>query len=473
MTPLEVKELVENKKEYLAFNAELIDIFENNLSSYIEADLKKQLSPKSYEQAKYRISPINILPKYIDKLTNIYHTSVLREVVDSTTEQDTELLSWYEKEMKVNDALNCSNEFYNLCKASLIYPTVRDGEPHLLVIQNNQFVVYSDDPTNPTKPTHVIILAGRKDQTDIYWVWSSTSFFISDSDGKLRPELMAEYNNAAGINPIGRLPFVYVNDSKYKLCPTQDMDMLKVIKLIPVMLTDLNLAAMFQSFSITYGINLDDENLAWAPNAFWRLKSDNTTDAKPEIGTIKPEVDYDQVLGLIEAELSMWLGTKGIRASTVGSLNKDNYSSGISKIIDEMDTVEARQKQVTKYQNVEHELWELILGFMHPYWVDLGLIENVYQWSPGASVKTTFAVQLPAQTRGQVVTDMKEEFSAGFISRRRAIAKLNPEFSSTEIDELILEIDEERTIDAPAENQPGDTGRPGAETAEDSSGFSN
>jgi hypothetical protein len=461
MTPTLVKDLVESKKEYLAFNAELIDIFENNLSSYIEADLKKQLSPKSYEQAKYRISPINILPKYIDKLTNIYHTSVLREVVDGTA-QDTELLAWYEEEMKVNDALNCSNEFYNLCKASLIYPTVRDGEPHLLVIQNNQFVVYSDDPTNPTKPTHVIILAGRKDQTDIYWVWSKDAFFISDSDGKLRPELMAEYNNAAGINPIGRLPFVYVNDSKYKLCPTQDMDMLKVIKLIPVMLTDLNLAAMFQSFSITYGINLDDENLAWAPNAFWRLKSDNTTDAKPEIGTIKPEVDYDQVLGLIEAELSMWLGTKGIRASTVGSLNKDNYSSGISKIIDEMDTVEARQKQVTKYQDVEHELWELVLGFMHPYWVNLGLIDNVYQWSPGASVKTTFAVQLPAQTRGQVVTDMKEEFSAGFISRRRAIAKLNPEFSATEIDELIKEIDEERTLNVSTENQPGDT--PGSET---------
>lgn len=443
LTPKDVIEIVSSQSGYRQHNYELIDVFDGNLTKYIIADLKKTLSPQAFEQQMHRLSPINILPKIVDKLTNIYSTSVSRQ----TEPEGQAMLDWYVKEMNPNLILNSANELYNLTKSSLVYPYVSKGKPKLRVIHNDKFAVYSDNPEEPQTPTHVILLAGKKDGLDIYWTWSGTQFLISDSDGKVCYDMMAAMENPEGINPIGRLPFVYVNASLNQLLPPQDTDTLTMVKLLPILLSDLNLAAMFQCFSIIYGIDVSDENIKFAPNAFWSLKSDKTSDKKPEIGTIKPQVDYDQVLNLIQAQLTMWLSSKGIRAGSIGQLTAENAASGISKLIDEMDTYEARQAQVETFVRAEAELWDLVLKYMHPYWFNRGLIDNPATFPMTAEVVTTFALQLPTQTRGAVVRDLRDERASGFISRRRAVKKLNPEMTEAEIDLLIAEIDAERTID--------------------------
>lgn len=445
LEPKFVQALVEKNAEYLRHNACLLDIFQGNLLEHITKDLSKQFSRQSFDQAMFRVSPINVLPKIIDKLTNIYQTAVLREVVDGN-ESDQELMNWYVEKFDMNPSMNCANELFNLNKSCLIYPYVHKGQPKLREILNDRFVLYSDDPVDPYTPTHVIILHGKRGMVDLYAVYSAEEFYIYGSDGRIYYDVMAEYG-LDGINPYGRLPFVYTNESKYALMPKQDTDILSLTKLIPVMLTDLNFAAMYQCFSILYGIDLDDENLAMAPNAFWRFKSDPASEKKPEVGMLKPEVDYDQVLNLVQSQLSMWLGTKGIRSSTVGGLEKENFASGISKIIDEMDTFEARQKQVSYFTKTEAEFWDLVLNYMHPYWSATGQIENRALFTPTAKVKTSFAIQLPTQSRGEVVAALKLEREAGFISLKRAVMKLNPDMSSEEVDELLEEIEEERTID--------------------------
>ena len=314
------------------------------------------------------------------------------------------------------------------------------------------------DPAMPTKPTDVILLAGQRDGKPIYWVYDDYSFQAYWGEDRITlPE------NPEGINPYGKLPFIYTPDSKYQVMPIQDSGLLKVVKTVPVILSDLNLAAMFQTFSILYGIDVDDEAIKFAPNAFWKFKSDPTSDKKPELGQIKPQVDIDQVIRLVEAELSMWLGTKGIRPGAVGQLTAENFASGISKVIDEMDTYEARQRQVVTFQNTEKNMWELILKTMHPYWVSQGMIENVGMFSPNAKIRTTFAVQLSMQSRGQLVKDLREEMAAGFITRKKAIAKLNPEMGEEDVDELMAEIDQERTIDVSTGPQANDAGSEGGQ----------
>lgn len=444
LDPKATAKIVEGYADYLRYNKDLLCIYEGQLLSYIEQDLRNQLNFQSYQQALHRIFPVNILTKVIDKLTNIYQTTVVREVVDGTP-ADEELLDWYEETMCVNEQMQCANEMYNLCKASLIHPMIYDGKPYLRVIQNDRFVVQGQDMAMPTKPTDVILLAGQKDGKPLYFVYDDYSFRIYVGE-ETDTAMMGQYGNELGVNPFGKLPFVYTPDSKYQLMPIQDSSMLKVVKTVPVILSDLNLAAMFQTFSILYGIDVDDENIKFAPNAFWKFKSDLTTDKKPEIGQIKPQVDIDQVIRLVEAELSMWLGTKGIRPGSVGQLTAENFSSGISKVIDEMDTYEARQKQVTVFQNTESRMWDLILNTMHPYWAQNKMIENTALFTPGAKIKTTFAVQLNMQSRGQLVKDLKEEIASGFTTKKLAISKLNPEMSEEDVLELMAEIDAERTI---------------------------
>lgn len=429
---------------YLSHNKDLLNIYEGQLLPYIEQDLKAQLSYQSYQQSLHRIFPVNILTKVIDKLTNIYQTTVIREVVDGTP-QDEELLDWYQETMCMNMQMQCANELYNLCKASLITPIIYEGKPYLRVIQNDRFIVLGQDEAMPTRPTDIILLAGQKDGKPKYWVYDDYGFYIFVGE-EIDYAEMAAVNNQEMVNPYGVLPFIYTPDSKYQIMPVQDTSMLKVVKAIPVILSDLNLAAMFQTFSILYGIDLSDENIKFAPNAFWQFKSDIASEKKPEIGQIKPQVDIDQVIRLVEAELSMWLGTKGIRPGSVGQLTANNFSSGISKVIDEMDTYEARQKQVVTFQKTEERLWNLILKQMHPLWVQNGEIENRTLFSPNAKIKTTFAVQLSMQSRGQLVTDLQAEIAAGLITRRLAISKLNPEMGEEDVAELMAEIEQERTI---------------------------
>jgi hypothetical protein len=202
---------------------------------------------------------------------------------------------------------------------------------------------------------------------------------------------------------------------------------------------------MYQCFSIVYGVDIDSEKLERSPNAFWILKSDDAS-KKPSVGQIKPQVDISQTLELVKSELILWLETKGIKAGAVGQLTGQNFASAVSKIVDEMDTVEDRKKQVVLFQAAEQQLWNLILNYMHPVWAKAGIIENKKLFNPKAEIKIEFPEQIPLITRDELVQGQKIEVEAGFTSRKRAIRRLNPSMKPSEIDELISEIDEERSI---------------------------
>ena len=430
-------------------NKALFDIFEGELLPIILEKLRCQLSPQSYKYAKERVAPINVLKRIIDKLSKIYQQNPTREVIDGTDE-DKELVSWYEEVLGIDELLNQSNEFMNLQKNNLIELFVDDGTPKIRTYSAHQFWVYSTNKIDPTEPTHILTYdsdhtanMGKSDKLRLY---SDDEFSVIDSHGKILVEDMLNLGNPEGLNPYGILPFVYVNQSRNLLIPKPDTDTIEMTTLIPILLTDLNHAVQFQSFSMMYGIDVDVGEIARTPNAFLDLKSDPQSDKNPQIGSIKPDVDIDQVLGLIASEFSLWLNTRGIKPGSIGTLNRDNFASGISKMVDEMDISENRQKQVTIYRNVEKKLWNLLLFHMHPFWVANGMVENRHLFSPSAKVVTNFKPQVPMMNRGTLVKDLADEIASGFTTKKRAIRALNPHMSEEDADELIAEIEQESQI---------------------------
>ncbi|HEV8043812.1 MAG TPA: hypothetical protein VGP38_01445 [Rubrobacter sp.] len=453
---------IKAQKPYLAHNAVLFDIFEGNLLDYIIADLKSELSPQSFEQILHRIPPINLLRRVVDKLSKIYQQAPARTVLDGT-EADVKLLGWYERKMGINRTLNQGNEFFNLFKNCLLQPFVNGkGQPRLRAIPSDRFVTLSRDSDDPTRPTHTILLAGtRRDPSgamvDLYYGYTDEEIVIFNSKNEVETAMMAELGNPEGSNRFGKMPFVYVNRSLNCVMPKQDTDTLVMTKLIPVLLADLGFAVKFQAFSIMYGIDLDDEGLKMAPNAFWRFKSGDG-EKTPSIGSIKPQVDIDQVLGFIQAMLSIWLQSKNIRPGSVGQMTEDNFSSGISKLVDEMDTSEDRQKQVEFFKPAEEELWDLVMHHMHPYWSENGLIDTAgARFTDTAKVETNFAEQLPLVRRGELVKDLSAEVQAGFTTKKAAVAKLNPQWTQAEVEAHMEEIKAEKAAATPpafAKNAP-------------------
>lgn len=458
----DIPELIKHIETYaplLSHNEKLFDIYEGNLLPYVERALADQLSQQSFEQARHRISPLNVLVRIVDKLSKIFQQNPIREAVTQAglraSPKDVELLKWYEATLKVNSRFNISNEFFNLFKNNLIQPFVHDGKPKLRIIPSDRFLPYSNDPVDPTYPTHMILFMGSKTvdmdkgeqkTLSIYHVYTADEFLIFNSDGDVEAGRMMAIGNPEGVNPHGVIPFTYVNRSSNLLIPKPDSDTFNMAILIPVLLSDLNYAVCFQTFSIVYTLNgkLPD-NFKMAPNTVWPIegKDDEST---PSIGQIKPQVDIDQVLNLIQSELAFWLNTKGIRPGSLGKIGgaDTDFASGISKLIDEMDTTEARNRQVETYVDVEKDFWDLLLNHMHPVWARAGLIENKAIWTPTSKVITNFSEQIPLLNRGDLIRDLKEEVSAGFSTRKSAIKRLNPKKSDEEIDMLLKEIDLER-----------------------------
>jgi hypothetical protein len=425
-------------KDILTHNACLIDIFEGNLLPHVLADLKRQLSEQSYEQCRHRVAPINLMRKLIDKMSPIYQPAPARRITGSG--QDDELFAWYSAHINPNGVFMEAVEMLNLCKGFAIQPFVHKGVPRLRVLPNDKFFVRSTDAVDPMTPTELVTVACQGDGTVEYTAYSDTEYLIFNDKEEINHAEMAAAQNPEGVNPFGVLPFVYQPASKRRLMPTPDTDMLAMTKLIPLLFADLNYAVMFQAFSILYGINVDFQNLKMAPNALWPFKQDPTTDGKPEIGVIKPSVEIEPVLTLIQTQLALWLNSRGIRPGSVGQLTKDNFASGISKMIDEMDTVELRQNQVDVMGAVEARVWDLVMHVMHPVWVQQGVIGTTALFTPDAKVETVFNLQLPTSSRGQVVADLKTERDAGFIDTRSAVKKLNPLATDKEIDQLMTDV---------------------------------
>jgi hypothetical protein len=456
----EIKEYIEKNKKFLSHNKKVFDIYEGDLLSQILCDMQSQFSQKYFEQVKHRIVPINILVKIIDKLSKIYQQKPVR-TIENGTDADTELLSFYEESFNINKYMNIGNEFFNMFKNCLIQPYVHKNKPAMRIIPSDRFLVRSTDDVNPMNPTEVIIFMGEKKvlgkKEKVYHIYSDTEFLIVNEKGDILTSEMAAIDNVDGVNVVGRLPFVYVNKSANLLIPKEDSDILKLTKVIPIILSDLNCAAMFQCFSIIYGINVNDENVVLAPNAFWSLKTEGNGEQKAEVGQLKPQVDIDQVLGLVESELSLWLSSKGIRPGSIGTMTKDSFASGISKIVDEMDTYEERCKQVEVFTETEKNFWDLLMNTLHPYWLANGMIDAMPLFSLDAKFKIKFAEQVPLIDRGQIVDTLKKEVDAGFTSVDVAIKKLNPEMTDQEIEDLKAEIESDKTVEVPIdETNPQD-----------------
>lgn len=434
----ELAQYIKDHAEFLNTNFQASDIYEGNLLPYVDSILKKSLSETYYKAIRERILPINILQKYINKVSTTYSKPPKRE-----SEKYSEFVDYYVKKMSLNQSGMIADQYSNLFKGFAWEPYIdKNGNPAIRELSFDKFIVYSDSPINPEEETVFLKLMGKKgDSVDSMLVFAYTdeefdAFYLS---GEGADEYLVENQ---GLNPIGTIPFVYGKRQKNRLLPTLDTDMLAVTKAIPVMLTDAEGAQMFQCFSILYGIDINAENMSMSPNAFWSLKSDPSSDKQPQVGSIKPEADTEKVLSFITSVFVFWLETKGIRVGSLGQLDSGNLASGISKIIDEMDAFEIRKKSMEWFQKDESELWNEKLPKIHNYWVKSGMLKDPE--APAIvpemlDVKIEFEKPTPMLSRAEEIANIKSELDMGTLNKYRAIKMLHPEFEEQDIQEVLMD----------------------------------
>lgn len=448
---------IEKNKSRWITNGKLFDVYEGQIGHLLAEKMINDLGIEPYAQAKERKVPINVLKRILDKLSKIYQQEPKREVVDGT-DADIKLVEKFEEMLDIDYKLNVNNELWNLYLSSLLHISIDDRKPFIRTIPNHKFLVYNTSLIDPTSPDVIILYMGRgkaelgESEVDIYWVFTDDEFAVYDSSPRLRVDLMNELEQD-GSNPMGIKPFVYLNSSENLCMPPEQTDTLDMTLLIPLLLSDSNYIAKFTTYSILYGIDVDDSNMAIGPNVFWRFKSDADSDKNPSIGTVKPEGDIDKLLNLAMTNLSIWLNTKGIKPGSIGTLTTETAASGISKMIDEADVTEIRKFQASIYSSFETRFWDMLLNIIYPYWKEQDLIDDYGTFSPTAKVVVNFNDQTPLLNRGEQVTSLKEEVEAGFLTKERAIKMLNPAMLENEIQDLLKELEDEKEVEVIHANQ--------------------
>lgn len=461
-------------KDHLNTNCILLDIFEGNLLPHVQAQLRMELSRGAYESCEGRIPPVNIEKRLIDKLSTIYSEPPVRKITG--TKADEEMWNWYLKNFDINVEMQVSNEYFNMHRATALEPYLDNQfTPRLRTIPRDRFFVYCADPASPLHVTHFIKLMGIRSfkRTDgknyfdkttmVLYCYTDNEFQVFDEDGEVISEVMSELAEYGidGTNPFGAIPFVYINKSKTNCNPPADNDLLQMTKLIPVAMTDINYALKFQSFGVFYTVDVDDQNLTLNPNTVISLKSDNRSQHKPEIGTIKPEVDSDKYFASVQEELALFLQSRGVRPGAVGSLTSENFSSGISKMVDEMDTTHERRKTIPNFSKAEKALFDLIVKYLHPVWTKQPSFEQKAVFSKDVSYSVEFKEQIVVKTRQEILNETEQELKIGLLSRETAMRRVNPDWNDEAIEEELQKIDQERTLDlSPGEESQDDNETP-------------
>lgn len=439
----EIANYINSQRSYLKRNTELFDIYQGNLKPYVDSILRETLTSTYYNAIKRRILPINILKRVTDKLATVYSTDPTR-----TADSNEEILEMYENAYGFNKKMNFADEFTQLFKAYALKPQLIDGVPMLKVLPYDRFLVRGQDIRNPLRPTQFMEFIGKiqrlengiTKEIEVWFIYTDEEFIAMDNDGGILPEFMKENE---GINPFGFIPCFYGNRSEYSILPIQDSDTLELAKILPVLYTDLGGAVMFQCFSIIYGIDVDLENAKMSPNAFWSIKSDPQSEKNPQLGTIKPQADIDKVISYIKEIFSVWMESRGIRVGALGSLSSGNLASGVSKIIDEMDTFEAKKKSIDSFTSEEKEFWKF-QGKMHNAWIDMGELRGAARLPEEWVVTTDFDEPRPITDRATEIKNNLDEVDAEVISMDTARKNLYPNWDQERIDMELEKIAEEK-----------------------------
>jgi len=432
----EIVKYISAQKEVLTYNNQIFEITEGNLLKYLKAALGAELRPENLADAMTRAAPVNVLRKIFSKLTKLYAENPIR-ITENQANQ--ELIDYYINASDINTHFNNANFNFNAYKntAIEIYHNEKKRKLEIRSLPSMQFLPHSNDTINPLEATEIIKIMGKVDDKNIFWVYSDAAFVVIDEEGNVL--------NSDTENPYEVLPFTYINRSAYTLIPTVDTDTVQMAVLIGKLLVDINFSSKYLANPIVYGVDVDIENLERSPNVFWNVKSNG--EKTPEINVVKAEADIEAQMQSLLDQVSLWLQTRDIRVGTVGNFSGDRAASGLSLMIQEMDTTENVKNQKKYFEKAENDFWKR-LGLIHNYLADHNLIDVKQKFVEPENM--VVVVNYPEQTIVEDIstteTRIVSQYSAGVLSLSEAITRLNPKWTQEQIDQLVDDINKTKVI---------------------------
>lgn len=383
-------------QEYIRYNHKILNIYQGQLKPYLEKAIREDYTDETQiVEIIQRAPTLNILRSVVDKLAKVYANPVGRVATDNNQEMLDDLV----ESLDLDSIMATADEMFTLHKACFLEPFVDEGRMQLRVVPMDRALPYSDNPVNPLRPTAVMKLVGREKPTktgsaftdqhgqitdlngnqeeDVLLVYTDNYIFLMYSkSGALPAERLLDFGGTpdqlveidgtpALINPLGKIPMVYLNRSKFSIVPPPDNDLYDMTLLLPKLLADLNYAVKYQASSVIISQDLEiPQGAKKRANSIIEVKTLENAPTAGKLDVLKPQVDITPVLSLIQGQLIMWLESRGLKSGSAGKASEQR-ASGLAKIIDSADASAERFNKINFYTPMEKRLFELLRDFQN------------------------------------------------------------------------------------------------------------
>ena len=156
----EIIQHIKNHKSFLDRNREALEIYEGDLKKYVDHILSSSLSATYYKAIKDRVLPINVLTRFIDKVSTTYAKPPKRTSENANIQN---FIDFYAREVDLNQSGMIADQYSNLFKGFAWKPYVDErGRPAIKELSFDKFLVMSTSSISPETETIFIEFMGKQ-----------------------------------------------------------------------------------------------------------------------------------------------------------------------------------------------------------------------------------------------------------------------------------------------------------------------
>lgn len=372
------------------------EVYRGNIYTYVYNYLSRQFSANTLKEIPI-VASINIANRVVDQEASIYDREPKRTFEGLTPDQETAIQSIYES-MEANVKLAFSNAMFKLQDQNTLMVIPKNGDINIRVLKNHQIdCIPSDD--NPEVAEAYIISSLDKsdsifnqnaganyndqgsfnmrgdgvnqsigDQDDYqktlerYLVWTKEEHFFMDGNGRVIGNVEP--------NPIGVLPFIDISAEKdFEYWIRAASTVVDFCIEYNAALSMQNQVIKMQGFSQMWISGTKEtmpENIQVGPNFILKLVKGKDVDGNAvdtEVGFASPSPDLSGTKAHLEMLLANFLSSKGVTTGLVTSGKTESYSSGMERMLAQIEQFSASRSDFAIYRSVEEQLLELVVAW--------------------------------------------------------------------------------------------------------------
>jgi hypothetical protein len=387
------------------------EVYRGNLYTYVYNYLSRQFSASTLKEIPI-VASINIANRVVDQEASIYDREPKREFLGLSDDQKSAIESIYES-MEANVKLAFSNAMFKLQDQNTLMVIPKNGDINIRVLKNHQVDVIPNADNPEIADAYIISSLDKNDSQfnaiagsnyneqgtytqrgdginqsigdpddyqatlERYLVWTKTEHFFMNGYGEVIGNVEP--------NPIGMLPFIDISAEKdFEFWVRAASTVVDFCIEYNSALSMQNQVIKMQGFSQMWISGTKEtmpENIQVGPNFILKLIKGKDVDGNAvdtEVGFASPTPDLSGTKAHLEMLLANFLSSKGVTTGLVTSGKTDTYSSGMERMLAQIEQFSASRSDFAIYRSVEEQLFELVKAW-HNLAVNVdGLLEPEY-----------------------------------------------------------------------------------------------